>query len=248
MNTILCKTMKELISAAALNFSRSRLMPPDVNIWNVVKNNPSSIQDMEKDWNMACLLYVNNYFEGNFNLSEFEDECYYEFENIWLDDIKKFRAYHLFLNYPSNTEEQNYYAVCDKLRKDLYEFSPLIEETEEEKFSRIKDFEQVKNYLQKNYSSNSTKRKTIITKKAARIYQTTGDNKNMVLAKDYVNNFYDHIIPAVTKNNSKSISNVFEAFKYKSIINAFEAKIAISYIDKTFIGKKQPVEESTMVL
>jgi hypothetical protein len=251
METMNYATMRELISAVAIKYSTHRLNP-NSNIWDDSKM-PSSPHDMDSDWNQSCLHYVNYFME--IELSHFAVDCYLEFENIWLDDIKKFRAYHLFINNPSHSELQNYYDVCNNFNNDLLignaQFTRpkvFVIDLDEKGSSQIDDFDPVKKYLEDKYINKS--KTSLIKKKEDRIIKTGGDPKNGSYAKKYVDLFYDNIIPAVTKKDSSNISCIIQALsasEYTSIINAFEAKIAISYLDKNFLGKESSNPENKYV-
>ena len=55
---------------------------------------PSSQQEMDSDWRIACAFVGSSVlFEDGSNFDDLSTECYAQLEQTWLHEIKKLRAY-----------------------------------------------------------------------------------------------------------------------------------------------------------
>lgn len=246
-NKLTKETILYLIKEAAERFSELRRIK---NIFwehqyrlRHIKEISSSEQEMKLDWKNACVFVASKIFHGDgINLSQIDSHSYSILEEVWLRDIKLLKAYYIWEHEDTGSRDWNYYNACNRIRQMLIE---------KEKLS-LNNFMKIKNYIENNYlvdgrisESRSAGVKTLIARKAHRIWQTTGNNdhqENWIEAKKYVTLFYDNIIPAVIDKNNKNLSSVFEAFRFSKspenrylIINSFEAAIAIYFIDKEYL-------------
>lgn len=172
-------------------------------------------------------------------------------EELWLQEVKSLRAYFIGLNKGggfSATSDENYLDACKQLNKIL--INPNI------KASKV-EFGKVKHYLEEHYlinnkiniASNFVSGK-LISRKAKRIYERIGEESDMkgwASAETFVRMFYENIIPAVMEKDRERTLSVLKAFwgdsnrnKFSiivvsSIVNCFEAALAIYFLDPDII-------------
>ena len=258
--TISNNTIKFIIKEAAERFSELRriknLFREHQHRLKHIKNRPSSKQEMLNDWENACIFVASKILHGdNIYFAQIDSESFPIMEEVWLKDIKLLKAYYIWEQNDAWCMDRNYFEACNNIRMLLIE---------SKKFHR-KIFEKVRIYLEKKYLTNgkineekSVGAKTLISRKARRIWQSTGhlnNDDNWNRAKHYVSMFYNNIIPAVMTNDEEKILNVLGAFEFSKspnnrylIINGFEAAIAICFLDKNILQNLSDKPEWSKVL
>lgn len=217
-----------------------------------LKTCPSSKDEMLRDWVEGATFVSLQIIEGNsMSISDLNPKSFKYLEESWLRDVKKLKAFYVWKADRDANQEKNYSNASQSIRKLLInkKRAPL------EKFYSIK--KHIKNhYLQdgeKNRLDDSkTWTKMMVARKAERIWlmrlddNTYGDNSdseaNWFRARLYIAMFYENIIGAIVDNDKEKTLNILRAFEFSKspdnrylIINAFEAAIAIEFLNKEII-------------
>ncbi|ACB49446.1 unknown [Crocosphaera subtropica ATCC 51142] len=203
---------------------------------------PSDLENMKMDWCSACTYFSSKILEGKLDFSsQIESDLYHYLEEVWLEDVKHLRAYEIWWKkghnriYEESTTVNYYFQACQQIMASLVD--PYIKAP----FSR---FEELKNYLKNCYLTeegklDKDKSNTLIEIKAHRIWETTNNSnssENWSSAQQYVEDFYENIIPAVVDGDLESITKVKNAIQaindptHYHIINCFEVALVIYFL------------------
>jgi len=221
--------------------------PPSI----VLRKFKSTPDEMKADWQTAQTSLASDILDGELDFKSIISNNSYEYyylEQVWLKDVKLFRAYLAWQNSGRGLQskeraDRDYYNVCEDIRNSLIS-GPR---------DSISYFKEVQEYLETHYltygridDKNKTDAHELIRKKAERLWQTTGNNNendNWFRAKLYVRMYYENIIPAVIDKNDSNTAMVLKAFQFSKtaenrylIINCFEAAVAIHFLDKDVIN------------
>jgi len=212
-----------------------------------LRNIPSPDEEQAKveDWHSAIVLLASDILDGKIDfVFQIRSKSYTDFvEPAWLQEVKKVRAYFIWKDgYSSGNAAEDYYQACKRIR-DLF-VDPRVK-------ASLRDFEEPKVYLETCYLTdgkiNKTKpgAKNLIARKALRIYEMTGQAdavKNWLRAEQYVQLFYENIIPAVTKKDPGKTRQVLKAFQFSSefgdhdlVVGFFEVAVAMYFLDPQII-------------
>lgn len=196
---------------------------------------PSSGDEEHQDWRDANAQLAYEIFDGRIALSQIHPQSYWRLEQCWLEDIKRVKAYHVWLDrgngWDAEHAQDNYYEACrqvsaklsGRMKLDTSEFTP------------------VSDYLETKYLSDDhvdlQKSEPLITAKARRLWETTGENdseKNWFIAVDYVREFYGKITPAICAEDLQAHERVTEMLQATDerhlIINVLEMAIAVCFL------------------
>lgn len=192
-----------------------------------------------EDWHRATVYFASEVIDGRIHLiNQLTADTYYRLESVWLKDVKELKAYFIWRNRKA-TAEDNYYLACEQIRDRLVSCAK----------GSSADFQEARRYIEGRYLTDGEIRthenemaRQLVSIKAHRVWETTGgiynDDDNWRSAETYTRMFYDNIIPAVTKKNTEKAASVLRAFGFSKapenrylIINAFEAAIAIYFLD-----------------
>ncbi len=215
---------------------------PDINpVLNMLETLQSDKDEKKEGWANACTsVIVTAILKNEIEFSALKPENFHILENVWLEDVK---------NYMDYISSQKEYPEEEKHASNTT-YNTLSELLFDKPQVPLDRFDMIRKYLNEHYlvndkvNFNKADTERLITRKVARIYKTTGDKKleNWHKAKYYVELFYDNIVPAITRKDTKSIVNVLSAFELDKntslhfrAINSFEAAIAISYLDKPLL-------------
>jgi hypothetical protein len=208
---------------------------------------PSTREEMEQDWRSASTVVAAEVLEGRLDfVRSFSPASYFRLESEWLTDVKRTKAYFVWLERlsgeASSGHTSDYYEACRRLRNQL--LNPQIK-------GSVEEFQLAKDYLDQRYLVDGKldpgKSQEMLARKAHRIYETTGETDaktNWEHASTYARMFYEHIIPAVEEPDEESTLMVLKAFQYSKaqenrflVVNAFETALAIYFLDPEMIEK-----------
>lgn len=205
----------------------------------------SSDEEQKEDWYWAVACFALEVLEGKIPFAHrIGPDHYHLLEEVWLEDVKRLRAYFLWEAAGSHWSEdagvQYFFLATDRLRQAALE--------PKQKASR-QSFARAGTYIEQSYLCNGTVDPTVdstahdlIKKKAYRIWDRTGHTRpasaNWPDAERYVKRFYDHIVPAVNEGRLEDLRVVTDAICSGhdgqcpcDIVNCFEALLVISYLD-----------------
>jgi hypothetical protein len=207
-------------------------------------------EDRLNDWLDACAFMALKALEGDeIRLTDLHPGCFPYFEDVWLKRVKQLKAYFIWKHDPRGSADADYHAASEQIRGRLKTQAQLP----------LQDFQPIATYFQETYLTpdgkiDGTKPGTsaLIHAKARRIWEMRGDchsdplqsrEINWFCAELYVRLFYENIINAVLKNDEESVIAVLRAFEFQKapenrfyIINAFEALIAIYFLNKDMVN------------
>jgi hypothetical protein len=202
---------------------------------------------MEWDWYTAQVFLASDILDGFPNFAgRIASTSYWRVEEVWVKSVKRLRAYFIWQRRGNGVdpthEKDDYFQACEQLRDML---------VNKDMKARLEEFGEPKAYLESRYLSdgkidqNKPSMKILISKKAERIWQVTGETdqaKNWLNAEIYVRMFYESIIPAVLENDREKTLTVLKAFQYSKapensfwVINCFEVALAIYFLDPDII-------------
>ena len=233
------------LTGRAFNFAKDRIKKEDLD--TIVRRYDSPQDEKLRDWHNAEVSLAAEIIDEEINFAyDIDQESYKHLENIWLKDVKEYKAYFVWKERCGKGIERNekdyyYYNACKAIREKLVDVDIKVP---------LSYFYEVKDYLETRYLINEKidpkKAEELIRKKADRIWQTTNgrfDNEiNWHLAEAYVRMLYENIIPAVIEKDECKTLMVLRAFQYSKasenrylIINCFETAIAICFLDQDII-------------
>jgi hypothetical protein len=209
----------------------------------------SSEEDMALDWRNACDFMALKIIEGNeIDLAHLLPASYPVLEDSWLQRVKEIKAYHIWEKNGSGNHYADYLQASSEIRGYLFERDKLP----------IDNFAAISSYIRKSYLKAGSADKLddhkqdthrMLKRKAHQIYELTHDHDssaNWYRARLYATLFYENIIGAVESDADRleKTLKVLRAFQFSKsprnrywIVNAFEAAIAISFLDKDTIHK-----------
>lgn len=179
-------------------------------------------------------------------------EAYHQLEKIYLEDIKRLDAIHIWQNrgggWGLDEMKDDYQQACRRLNQMMY--NPKIK-------APAADFSYISAYLMNTYNiggntiSPGDALWDLIQVKAGKLWEHKGCpeqsaeqmNEDWSLAEEFVRKFYLNIIPAIegktntTKQQSiKEILPVLNGiWRQSDIINCFEAAVTIYFLDPEII-------------
>ncbi len=205
---------------------------------------PSTPEEKLNDTLDARAYFSIDVLLGQVPFRYLDPQSYRHLEESWLSQIKRIMAYLSYQGGSTRGAEQDYSDAGNAVR------TRLLQDNK----APIEDFAKVEDYLMENYlvasdvlDENKDGTNRIIRAKAHRIWHTTGEGwqnetRNWHRSRRYTKLFYENIIDAVRLKDKEKIGKVMEAFEYSKsprnrflIINAFEAAIAIEFIDASVI-------------
>ena len=208
-----------------------------------VREVPSNEDEMQKDWRDACAFVGLAVIDGTIPFTDVTPVSFPVLEEIWLSSVNKARAYILWEQGGMGGEENDYFTAAQEIRNRFFD----------DPAASLDSFKPVQDYIQENYLSEtglldeakSCVSMRLIAYKAQRLHNRTGEKNcdlNWHRAKLYVRMFYENIVPAVVKGDLPATLAILKAFQFSKsphsrylIINAFEAAIAVTFLDKAAI-------------
>ena len=202
----------------------------------------SSHEEMQRDWYDAQVYLVSEALAGKalagkIDLTrDFEPSMFPYLEQVWLDDVKRLRAYRIWQQAGNGWDpcpERFYLEACEQLRKLLLDQSIKAPQAA---------FSWVREYLQTHYVTQARVRpgrkptaRELIRVKAYRLWQSREESgiaqDNWRDAEQYVKRYYENILSAVTDHSHTASRAVMEALRsHHSLVNAFEAGVCIFFM------------------
>lgn len=203
---------------------------------------PSSLDEIKLDYYNACTYFSSKILEGKLDPTyQVPPELYECLEEVWLEEVKHLKAYENWQKeganriYEESTTVNYYFQACQQITASLV--APYIK-------APLSRFKEAKKYLKDNYLTeegklDEDKSNKLIEIKSYRIWETTKNwnhSENWLSAQQYVEDFYENIIPAVVDSNPESITkvkNAIQAIKdpaHYHIINCFEVALVIYFL------------------
>ncbi len=233
------------ISDMALSLSRKRKI-------GMIYGNPDAIdtyilsttEEMEMDWQEARSYFALNVLKRVIIFTHLSPNSYVHLEKTWLRKVKEILAYFYWKAGSRNGTEKDFFEAAREIRSWMLE----REQSNLEDFHKIKAY-LLERYLTEDYFLDETKPHAykLIAIKAKRIWEMTGESnseRNWHKALLYVKLFYENIIGAVLDSDKVKTTKILEAFEFSKapenkfiIINAFEAALAIEFLDKGVLNK-----------
>lgn len=205
-----------------------------------IERSASSSFEMEGDWYLACVHFATRVLYGKLRFaSQIPGSSYRHLQSVWLDDVKRVRAYLSWEEQKDagveSSSEANYAAACsdleanvlDPTRKERYELFERLDDRFESKYllaGRI-DWE---------------KAHPLITRKAYHLWEVDphrGADHDWRVASEFVCQFYENIGPAVRERNHASAAEVLTAIRRHDITSAFELSIVMSFMDADMLNE-----------
>jgi len=205
----------------------------------------STAEEMLNDWLDALALFSLVVIDGKeIAFTQLEPADYALLEDAWLTRVKRLKAYFMWNADKGSRHSDNYTRASKEIREFL-RVRPR---------ARVDDFDKAQAYIKEKYltsdgSLDDKKPAThdLLKRKAERIWRMTGDGEqdsdpNWLRARLYAAMYYENIIGAVRTSDETKTLMVLKAFEFSKsqanrylVINAFEAAIAISFLDKDTI-------------
>jgi hypothetical protein len=220
----------------------------------------SSVDEEIADWCAAEHFFASDVLRGTVNMArQFSIKSYRYLEQVWLDDVKRLRAY---MNWKKQEGEdkgdpsERYMIACRELNEMV--FNPHIK-------AGIADFLPIAEYIGDSLLRNGVldphkpAADALIRKKARCIWRCTGKadtrpERNWQAARSFVADYYENIVPAVEEQSASHIVAVMDALSagkdegYRfHIVNCFEASLLIFFLDPketrhALRGKRESME------
>jgi len=208
----------------------------------------STPEAMLNDLLDARALLSYKVLQGEIPFVQLEAPSYGHLEGSWLRRVKQLLAYFIWeirvKHNQSGSASGDFFEAAKVIRGWLLE-RPRAD---------LGGFERVKSYLQQRYLGSDgrldhtkAETKALIGNKAYRIWQNTGETNpdlNWSRAKLYVTMFYESIVGAVIDDNKRKTATLLKAFEFSKspdngyvIINAFEAALAINFLNKAVLAE-----------
>ena len=214
---------------------------------------PSTMEEKNRDWHEAEVYCAFEVLIGDVKLTELFDSSYHWIEDIWLKEVKQLWGYLVWSRkgepFDLDGGVTNYFKACDELRDRL--FAGATKKSEKEEFHNFCKYLKEKYFFSSHFDPNKLSSRRLLERKAQRVHQVNPQSNataDWLRAESYVCEFYNHIIPAIVDRDRGSTSHVLKAFADSenggwpfSIVNCFEATLAIYFLDPTLV-------EGTVVL
>jgi len=215
------------------------------------ENIPSTPKEREKDWYTAEVCFATEVLDGRISfVRQIAPECYPRLENVWVEDVKRMKAYLIWeksgMPFEEDGGKREYWQACDELRQFAMQASAK---------ASLASFEQVRLYVEQLYlsgeevdASHDSSAHALIARKALRLWELekpqNREKETWAAAERYVRGFYENIIPAVLGTNPEDIQTALEAFcnahgasRPNYIANAFEAAIVFHFLSPELLGR-----------
>jgi hypothetical protein len=248
---LLPKFVDSFIERTARDLSHTRKLEVLTGNRDILDAISSTQESMLEDYLSARALFALQVLEREIPFGLLDSQSYKHLDNSWLRRVKQTKAFYIWKNGSTAGVEADF----DKAGKEIRAWFISREQTD------LQDFERAKSYIEERYlgaDGNLDEGKPCayiaIKDKAERIWKTTGQSNtelNWFRAKLYVTMYYENIVGAVTKTDeqARKTATILKAFEFSKspenkylIINAFEAAIAIEFLDKDLISEllKEP--------
>lgn len=203
------------------------------------------------DWHFSEVYLASEFLDGTLNFArQIDASSYWRLENIWMDEVIRLKAYHtwerLGKRWGGDAGRSDYYEESERYHQLLA--NPVIKAT-------ATYFQPLREYISSHYlhegklNLRSSRVKTLINRKFKRIRQSVNvgtDEEVRHHVVKYVTAFYENVIPAVEeRSDSEKKSNIratLSSFATSqahpclcSVIDCFEAAIAIYFIDASVV-------------
>ncbi len=207
----------------------------------------SSPEEAMQDWYLATVCLAVEVLDGTISFNrQISPELYPLLENVWLEDVKRMKAYHIWLEngcpFEIDGGKGEYFQACQQLWRRALDRKSKAN-------ASGPGFGNVQNYLEQMYLFDDGKLhvedssvEALIAAKARRLWELQNHcslaDADWETAEDYVRAFYENFIPAATKNDAVAhVASVADAFcaihreqNSHDIANAFEASLVIHYL------------------
>jgi hypothetical protein len=214
----------------------------------ILSTNPSRPEEQNEDYLNAVNQLAYEILENRFALLQIGSKHYARLEHCWLEDFKRVKAYHVWLDKGGTQEppEANYYEGWDQSRTKLEEGT---------KFD-VAQFSSIRRYLEERYFTNGTldiskaETQSLIKEKACRLWTMTQESdsqKNWYIAEGYVHDLYGNLLPAISERDLTARGKVAEALqvadKRRHLINIFEMAIAVCFLPNVRVIQERREEQ-----
>jgi hypothetical protein len=243
---LLPQFVDSFIERAARDFSHTRKLEVLTGNRDILDSISSPLEAMLEDYLSARALFVLNVVEREIPFGLLDSQSYKHLENSWLRRVKQTKAFYIWKNGGTGNAEADF----DKAGKEIRAWFISRKQAD------LQDFERVKAYIEegflgakRNLDDGKPSAHSAIENKAKRIWQTTGQTNeklNWFRAKLYVTMYYENIVGAVTEteDQARKTATILKAFEFSKspennyqIINAFEAAVAMEYLNKDVIAE-----------
>jgi hypothetical protein len=204
----------------------------------------STSEEMLEDWYVASVCFATEVLDGRIHFArQVPRELYPLLEGVWLDDVKRMKAYLIWekagMPFEPDGGKADYFSACDDLLRRAMDVNAKASQA---------SFADARTYVEQMYLSEGRVEPArdpsthdLIARKAHRIWelQSHGDSApaDWQVAQQYVSGFYAHVVHAVLTGSREDIACVANAFcavhsdsSPHDIANAFEAALVIYYL------------------
>ena len=208
---------------------------------------PSAAFDPDRDWHDAEIYLAADVLEGKIRFdTALESPSYWRLENIWLNEVVRLRAYHIWETrgrpMGMGGDKADYFEECQRCIQLLV--TPGLK-------APLDRFQETKTYLLTRYLQTGTldirhgMANSLFQTKMSRLSSHAQDADGNSLPNhvaEYLHGYYDNIVAAVenictaaTQNVLNSLHRSQEHDSQCSIMNCFEAAIAIYFLPRDVI-------------
>lgn len=237
------KFRDEFIGLKALGLSRTRKAQVLLQKYGSGMNRffdsiPSTEAECIADWMHAVAAVAMEDLVKNPELYSLSAEAFVEFEGLWLEDLRRYAAYHTWLGITCNWHSEStrftcYSNGCDELRHYL-----VAENKPKPGPSGAVE------YLRQTYLSGAdadVRRDNLALQKGYRLLEW-GIPQPFETAKKFVDAFYSNIDDAISLGDPAAVTQVLKAVQnggsqpgFPSIVNGFEALLLLLFLDGALV-------------
>lgn len=191
---------------------------------------------MKRDWHNACIYSAYKFVTGEWRLSRYGSDCFQMLQNVWLDELKAYHAYLVWLSSRGrykwsspHESDSDYFAACSHFRQLLTDYE--VKDPDDEKSVEV--------YMLSHLTKDKlgSQGEALIGRKRERLASRIGMSSANQIATEYCKLYYPNIIPAI-KGSDEHTLKVLQAFargrgtsNRPEIIDCFEAAVGIAFLD-----------------
>ena len=194
----------------------------------------STAQECEADWWNAIASIAINELPAHSKLWALSADCFHHFEGIFLEQLRQTVAYHRWLGATGDQHCEEirvscYFDGCNELRERLVAVKKMPGPMGAVQYL-------LDTYLNQRGEADQQKIGRLIELKLQRL---VGQVSNpFVVAKRFVDTFYNNAYVAITTGNKQSVTQTLQAVQHggseagkPSIVNAYETLLLIMFLD-----------------
>ena len=198
---------------------------------------PGTEEEAITDFENATIILACGVVDGRMGIQQLQPSCYRRIASVWLEDVKRLRAYHRWLSEtgPPRPASAYWLDACADIEALL---------TNEHKDWTMAQFDPIRAYFEHlcltNDSFDAEKAQGLVTDKAYRlsVMKPEGHTEDWELAESYVAGLYPRIVAAVCQRDSTAASEVTDWLtrpesdgdRTHLIVNALEAAVAARFV------------------